>query len=432
MLRTISKIEKVARLACEPSSPLKPRLLHSSCRRDRLWTARLTDRSTIAVEGDQTFKVLQGLVTNDVRRLEEQIQRQREQQDSSGNTETAIPDAFYCSFLNPQGKVVAPVLLHGKPRGATASNIAGTPSLLLDCHADSAASLKQFIKRFSLRSKIKLKDAKDEWDTYAIWSDDGSEADQHQVANAFEKSSARGDNAPVWQVWRDARTPELGWRLIAPASSELPTTVAALQSDADAVDARQEDYLRHRAVQGVPDGPHELAENKIVPLEANIDLMGGVDYKKGCYVGQELTSRTHHLGVVRKRIMPVTFMPSEPSNDESLPTAGQDVRTATPSEGSSGGSRRSKSAGSVLSVCPPKDAGGPIVGLALLRLQHVLPLDGSEDVSSAAATAAPMHQLDLPQPDGKPGWKVQPSWPKWWPPTIKEKFIAASSSGGEE
>ena len=54
----------------------------------------------------------------------------------------------------------------------------------------------------------------------------------------------------------------------------------------------------HRLLHAVPEGPTDFGQ---LPLEANLDLMDAVDYKKGCYVGQELTARTHHKGVVRKR-----------------------------------------------------------------------------------------------------------------------------------
>lgn len=59
-------------------------------------------------------------------------------------------------------------------------------------------------------------------------------------------------------------------------------------------------FQLHRLTHAVPEGP---ADFPALPLEANIDLMNGVDYRKGCYVGQELTARTHHKGVVRKRGM---------------------------------------------------------------------------------------------------------------------------------
>ncbi|CAG8957129.1 hypothetical protein HYFRA_00009330 [Hymenoscyphus fraxineus] len=62
-----------------------------------------------------------------------------------------------------------------------------------------------------------------------------------------------------------------------------------------------------RYLHGVPEGHEELFREIALPQESNIDWMGGINYKKGCYVGQELTVRTHHRGVVRKRILPVQF-----------------------------------------------------------------------------------------------------------------------------
>lgn len=55
----------------------------------------------------------------------------------------------------------------------------------------------------------------------------------------------------------------------------------------------------------MPEGAHDIVEGVALPAESCIDYMGGINFRKGCYLGQELTVRTHHLGVVRKRILPV-------------------------------------------------------------------------------------------------------------------------------
>ncbi|KAA8568183.1 hypothetical protein EYC84_008576 [Monilinia fructicola] len=60
---------------------------------------------------------------------------------------------------------------------------------------------------------------------------------------------------------------------------------------------------------GVPEGQDEILRESALPQESNVDVMGGIDYGKGCYVGQELTIRTHHMGVVRKRIVPMMLIP---------------------------------------------------------------------------------------------------------------------------
>ena len=63
--------------------------------------------------------------------------------------------------------------------------------------------------------------------------------------------------------------------------------------------------LRYRL--GVCEGSQEIPFDKVTPLEHNVEYMHGVSFHKGCYLGQELTARTHHTGVIRKRIMPLEF-----------------------------------------------------------------------------------------------------------------------------
>jgi transferase CAF17, mitochondrial len=81
---------------------------------------------------------------------------------------------------------------------------------------------------------------------------------------------------------------------------------ANLPSDKEAsfTEAR---YNRERLLRGVPEGAFEIQSRQAIPLEFNVDLMGGIDFHKGCYLGQELVARTHHRGVVRKRILPLRF-----------------------------------------------------------------------------------------------------------------------------
>ena len=71
-------------------------------------------------------------------------------------------------------------------------------------------------------------------------------------------------------------------------------------------------------MRGVAEGQQEIARDDSLPMNCNIDLMGGIDFKKGCYVGQELTIRTHHTGVVRRRVVPVMFYEHEGDAPQTL------------------------------------------------------------------------------------------------------------------
>ena len=67
------------------------------------------------------------------------------------------------------------------------------------------------------------------------------------------------------------------------------------------------DFKLHRYRLGICEGSQEIPFAKVTPLEHNVEFMHGVSFHKGCYLGQELTARTHHTGVIRKRIMPLEF-----------------------------------------------------------------------------------------------------------------------------
>lgn len=114
-------------------------------------------------------------------------------------------------------------------------------------------------------------------------------------------------------------------------------TYAAQESSSHDV-ATTDDYVRHRILHGVPEGSLDITPNHGFPMDSNLDIMGAcqsplsltrhtqlthfaiVDFRKGCYVGQELTVRTYHTGIVRKRAFPVvlegnkqTYVPDQSS-----------------------------------------------------------------------------------------------------------------------
>jgi folate-binding protein YgfZ len=94
--------------------------------------------------------------------------------------------------------------------------------------------------------------------------------------------------------YADPRLPELGWRGYDP---ERP---------ADAQLTNEAAYDRNRLTLGIP-GPADWGSDRTYPIEANFDLLNGIDFKKGCFVGQETTSRMKRRGAIKNRMLPVTF-----------------------------------------------------------------------------------------------------------------------------
>jgi len=160
----------------------------------------------------------------------------------------------------------------------------------------------------------------------------------------------------------------------------------------------------HRIIHGVPEGVGDIPPMKAFPMESNLDVMGALDFRKGCYVGQELTVRTYHTGVIRKRILPVLLHPPPITTSHRLsdgqPLSGLDIRASLTHAPGEGRVARPRGTGKLLSTVKG-------VGLALLRLEHVEGLEKG-DLKFELLGVESGNGDDTP-------WLVTPWWPDWWP-----------------
>ncbi|HEX4193072.1 MAG TPA: folate-binding protein, partial [Stellaceae bacterium] len=102
-------------------------------------------------------------------------------------------------------------------------------------------------------------------------------------------------------AYLDPRLASLGARFLVPRDkSDAPAQAGFAASDADA-------YDRHRLALGVPDGTRDLTPEKALPMESGFDEMNGIDWQKGCYMGQELTARMKYRALVKKRLLAVSI-----------------------------------------------------------------------------------------------------------------------------
>ena len=208
--------------------------------------ALLEDRGVVRVSGADATGFLQGLLTNDVEQLK-------------------AGEARYAALLSPQAKILFDMILVSEPEG-------DGPAYLLDCDAAQAADLAKRLGFYRLRAKIAIADESADRAVVAYW---GGEPEHDASA----------------VVYADPRDPRLGWR--------------AIQSRADAVavgSQRVNEYEGLRIGVGAPKGGIDFAYGDAFPHDANFDLLHGVDFDKGCYVGQEVVSRMKHRGTARKRI----------------------------------------------------------------------------------------------------------------------------------
>jgi len=215
----------------------------------------LPHRSVIAVGGPDRVEFLQGLISNDA-------------------TKVAPGRAVWAALLTPQGRFLNDMFVVD----------GGNDTLLLETERERAAGLARKLAMYKLRSKVTVDDR----------------GDALEVAVAFGPDAAKALPIAGTMSYVDPRLPELGLRVIAPAGD----AAAALQAQGFAA-APAHVYDALRLVLGVPDGSRDLPVEKALLLESGFDELHGVDWDKGCYMGQELTARTKYRGLVRRRLMPV-------------------------------------------------------------------------------------------------------------------------------
>lgn len=209
---------------------------------------------------------------------------------------------FYAAFLTAPGKVLHDVFVYPTQGSHWQQSIGGgdgseEPGYLVEVDADEADHLVKHMKRHKLRSKFKLRLLdQGELDVWSMWTEDDRWTAHSQAASSEDVISLA-----------DCRAPGMGQRLLLPASSSSSTTGSAQSVTDGLAEASLSAYTIRRYLKGVPEGQQEIPRDDSLPMNNNIDLMGGIDFKKGCYLGQELTIRTHHTGVVRRRVLPIAL-----------------------------------------------------------------------------------------------------------------------------
>lgn len=277
--------------------------------------AILDDRGLLAVGGDDRVPFLQGLVSNDMKNV-------------------GPARAVYAALLTPQGKYLHDffVFEHDMSGGA----------LLLDCERVRLEDLKKRLAIYKLRSRVTLVDVSDKFTVAALFGD--SWRDGFGLGDAAGAAAAFAGGV----VCVDPRLADAGGRAMLPRG-----TAEAVLRQAGLEKATAAEYDRLRLSLGLPDGSRDLVVDKSILLESGFDELNGVDWKKGCYMGQELTARTKYRGLVKKRLVPVVF-------DGPPPQPGTPVMLA----GREAGEMRSTTA---------TEKGG--IGLALLRLESLAEAD---------------------------------------------------------
>lgn len=283
----------------------------------------LEDRGVLAVSGPDRRAFLQGLVSNDVEKIGREAAR-------------------YAALLTAQGKYLHDFVM-----------VEVGESIWLDAEAGRLADLKRRLLIYRLRATVSL-DERPDLAVAAVFGEAASAA----LDLPGEPGAARPFGAGVALV--DPRLAALGARAILPRD-----TARAALAEAGLAEVGSELYDRLRLSLGVPDGSRDLVLEKSILLEAGFDELNGVDWQKGCYIGQELTARTKYRGLIKKRLMPVRIDGPAPAPGTIVTAGGREV-----------GEMRSSRDG---------------LGLALLRIEAVLE---DKALEAGEAVIVPI----------KPGW----------------------------
>lgn len=209
----------------------------------------LPDRGLIEVDGRDAAKFLQGLITNEIDKMQQ-------------------GGALFAGLLTPKGKIISDFLIF----------MPEADRYWIDCPRDHTSDL---IKRFSLyklRAKVKITDLSADFSIVAGWGDEQSEPVPGAIAD-----------------YTDPRYAALGNRMIVKGDA-VPSAQPAAQIVGDTA------YHSHRIASAVPQGGLDYVYGDAFPHEACYDDLHGVDFRKGCYVGQEVVSRMHHKGTAKTRI----------------------------------------------------------------------------------------------------------------------------------
>lgn len=225
-------------------------------------TLSLNDRGIVRVTGEDAKKLLDGILTCDLDRVTREAAR-------------------FGGLLSPQGKILFDFIISAAADG---------DGYYLDCPLIVAADFARRLNFYKLRAKVKIENVSDAFAVIAHW----------------------GEGLPARSAmsYLDPRLTALGTREIKP---RLAVQVAA---------NAQEDmarYNQHRIALGVPDIGLDFGLGDVFPHEMLMDQLAGVDFDKGCYIGQEVVSRMQHRGSARSRVMQVRF------SRETAPQRGSEI-----------------------------------------------------------------------------------------------------------
>ncbi|MFV9875078.1 MAG: folate-binding protein YgfZ [Rickettsiales endosymbiont of Dermacentor nuttalli] len=236
----------------------------------------LNDRTLFSIHGENTKSFLQNLISNDINKVNDN-------------------NSIYACLLTPQGKYFCDFFI-----------MQFNNMTLLDCTRARKEEIINKLNLYKLRSDIQIQDLTDQYTIFSLHGNDLLSELSLSDIPGYSKSFMNG------YVYIDPRTLLMGARTVLPTNTSIQFFKDwGFKTSPDAYD-----YIR--ITNHVPEGDKDLIAGKSFPLEYGFDLLNAIDFNKGCYVGQELTSRTKYRGTIRKKIMQV-------KSDHKLPESGSGI-----------------------------------------------------------------------------------------------------------
>jgi transferase CAF17, mitochondrial len=348
----------------------------------------LRNRRLVSLTGKDAPRLLQGLITN--------------------NVETLLAEnrpGFYAAFLNSHGRLLTDSFIYRIPNSQAKAERDG---FFIEVDNSIVDVLFTYLTRHKLRSQATIQLV--EQSKYGVWV---SWTDHRQVGLNTEYD-------PTSEIIHlaDPRVPHFASRFIIPESfnvnGESPSSLTNLPK------VTEEDYKLRRNLYGITEGHAAMTEGRSLPHEFNLDVLNAIDFKKGCYVGQELTIRTQHQGVVRKRVLPTMLYSSDTSipsellySSNNLPLNGEEIVLGTKlkriassnSETAASSRRRNGSAGNWIE-------GLGNVGLSLCRLEMMTDVRITADQDAMSFTQDTEFGVEQ-SPEPAKTIKVKAFVPEW-------------------
>lgn len=282
----------------------------------------LDGRALVRVNGEDAFAFLQNIITNDLTRV-------------------SNSRAIWAALLSPQGKYLHDFFI-----------IAVNDEFILDCEKARVNDLMDRLLSYRLRSKVNIADMTGNWTVAALM---GTDAD----ANALVGFEGQGGPFAGGVCYVDPRYGGMGARALIPHDAVAELLAAGFAQAEPGIN----DHTR--LCLGIPDGSRDLTIDKALPMENGFDALNGIDWDKGCYVGQEMTARMRYRAKVRRQLLPVAI-------EGPAPAPGTVIMLGEHEAGEMRSSAKE-------------------IGLALLRIDALANLNGADGAfTTGSATLTPL------------------------------------------